>query len=218
MKDKKSVVSDVFSSVSRRYDLFLKGVTLGKIKSWQAMLLHLLGPMDRLLDIGTGTGEILIKAEKVKTKIGLDISLGMLKVAKEKCNQCYFLLGDAERIPLKDNTIDGVTLSLVYRHLLDRDQFLREAYRVLRKNGKIGILDINRFFLTDILTLFMKYVFKPLGVLLFGKDKWDFFIHSLENSLSIGQVTHELERYGFKKIAQSKELMGLVYLLVFQKI
>ncbi len=216
MSDKKSIVSDVFSKVSKRYDLFLGGVTFGRINKWQLELLSYVGSVEKLLDVGTGTGEVLLKAKQAKTKVGLDISLGMLKVAKKKCDQCHFLLGDAENLPIKEDTFDGITLSLVYRHLLDRSQFLKEAHRILKKGGKVAILDINRFFLTDLLALMMKSIFKPLGVLLFGKDKWDFFIHSLENSLSVAQVTRELESFGFRKIRESKRMMGLVYILVFE--
>ncbi len=217
MSDKKNVISDVFSTISKRYDLFLGGVTFGRINQWQLELLGYVGNVEKLLDVGTGTGEVLLKAKQAKTRVGLDISLGMLKVARKKCSQCYFLLGDAENLPVKENTFDGITLSLVYRHLLDRSQFLKEAHRILKKGGKVAILDINRFFLTDLLALMMKSIFKPLGTLLFGKDKWDFFIHSLENSLSVAQVTRELESFGFRKIRERKRMMGLVYILVFEK-
>ena len=216
MKDKKKVVADVFSVVSSKYDTFLKGITFGRIDSWQKDLLTLMGNVENLLDVGTGTGEVLIKAKSSRLRVGVDISLGMLKKAKSKCKECHFILGDAENLPFKDASFDAVCLSLVYRHLIEREGFLKEAQRVLKVGGKIALLDINRFFLTGILVILMRLI-KPLGSLIFGSDRWDFFVHSLENSLSVDQVEKEMGKYGFNKVREERRLLGLVYLLLFEK-
>ncbi len=218
MNREKRVIADVFSVVSKRYDIFLKGITLGRIDRWQEELLELLGEVEDLLDVGTGTGGVLEKARMSKLRVGIDISHAMLMKAREKCRDCYFLLADAEAMPFKERTFHAITSSLVYRHLLNRPAFLEEACRVLREGGKIAILDINRFFLTSALAFFMKSVIKPIGILIFGKDKWDFFIHSLENCLSIEEIDMEMERAGFTKNRELKRMMGLVYLLVYEKV
>jgi demethylmenaquinone methyltransferase/2-methoxy-6-polyprenyl-1,4-benzoquinol methylase len=171
-----------------------------------------------LLDVGTGTGEVLLQADLKAIRVGIDLSLSMLEVARRKCPDCSFLLADAENMPFKNSSFDAITLSLVYRHLYNRDQFLKEAQRVLKPEGRLVILDINKFWLTPLLVFFMKFPVKPLGLILFGRDKWEFFIHSLENSLSEEELKRELESNGFKVIKTQKRLYGIVYIVSAQKI
>ncbi len=213
----KRVVAEVFSAVSKKYDLFLKLITFGGIDSWQRDLLQMLSQEGNRLDVGTGTGEVLLKSQNRGLRVGMDLSLEMLRIARGKCKACRFLAGDAENMPFKEGVFGSITLSLVYRHLLNRKAFLKEAKRVLKGGGELGLLDINRFFLTPLLIFLMKYPLKPFGLMLFGKEKWDFFIHSLENSLSLEEVQKELSEEGFKVVEVQKRLFGLVYLLCCRK-
>ncbi|MFN7065297.1 MAG: class I SAM-dependent methyltransferase [Aquificaceae bacterium] len=213
----KRTVEEVFSAVSKKYDFFLNLITFGHIDQWQRNLLGLLPYEGHRLDVGTGTGEVLLKSQNRGLRVGIDLSLEMLKIAKNKCKVCKFLVADGENMPFKDKSFGSISLSLVYRHLLDRRSFLREAKRVLKEDGNIALLDISKFSLTPILVFLMKYPLKPLGLLLFGGDKWEFFIHSLENSLSIEEVNKELRGEGFEVVEVQRRLFGLVYLLLAKK-
>ncbi|RMH81214.1 MAG: methyltransferase domain-containing protein [Acidobacteria bacterium] len=212
----KKTVADVFSAVSRKYDLFLRLVTFGGIDIWQEELLSMSEGEAIHLDVGTGTGEVLLKS-KSGLRVGIDLSLDMLKVAKNKCPRCAFILADAENIPFKDESFELITLSLVYRHLLNREDFLKEARRLLKEGGELCLLDINRFSLTPFLIFLMKYPLKPLGLLLFGSERWDFFIHSLENSISVEKVQLELKTHGFETKVLKRRVLGLVYILCAYK-
>ncbi len=213
----KKTVGEVFSSVSKKYDLFLNLITFKRIDRWQRDLLSMLSPEGNRLDVGTGTGEVLLRSQNRGLRVGIDLSLEMLRLARSKCKACKFLVADAENMPFKDNTFGSISLSLVYRHLLDRRAFLKEARRTLSKGGELAMLDINRFALTPLLIFLMKYPLKPIGLFLFGREKWDFFIHSLENSLSLREVKRELEEEGFEVVEVQKRLFGLVYLLLARK-
>ncbi len=212
----KKVIGDIFSSVSRIYDSFLSAVTLRRIHSWQKEMLEYMDKGDVLIDVGTGTGEVAVKGKKIgyKTVVGLDLSYDMLRLAVTKCNDCHFMVADAENMPIRDEKADTITLSLVYRHLTDRDRFLEEARRVLKKGGKIGILDINKTALIDLLKFLSRNILKPAGILLFGKDKWEFFIHSLENSLTYDQIREELERHGFVVRKKAVKLGGAMLIII----
>jgi len=214
----KKVVADIFSSVSKYYDSFLNLVTLGRIKSWQRDMLSLLDEEGSLLDVGTGTAEVLLWSDSQGLKVGIDLSLGMLKLAKTKCKECHFVLADAENLPFRNSSFKNLTLSLVYRHLSNREEFLKEAHRVLKKGGNLAILDINKFWLTPVLVFLMKVPIKPLGILLFGGDKWEFFIHSLENSVGENELKAQLERAKFKVRKIERRLLGIVYIVVGEKV
>jgi len=213
----KRLMSQIFDEVSKLYDPFLRAITFGGINRWQKLLVEILDKEGNRLDVGTGTGEVLKKSTNRGLKVGIDLSMGMLKRAKDKCSYCYFLLADAENIPFKDLSFRTITLSLVFRHIENRRAFLKEAYRVLEKGGQIGILDINKFSGTKLLSFLMRYPLKPLGLLLFGRERWDFFLHSLENALSIDDVEKYLEEEGFRISQVKKYMLGVVYVLRAEK-
>ncbi|MCX8075757.1 MAG: class I SAM-dependent methyltransferase [Aquificaceae bacterium] len=213
----KKTVEDVFSVVSKKYDFFLNLVTFGKIDLWQRELLDMLSHEGNRLDVGTGTGEVLLKSQNRGLRVGIDLSLPMLRLAKEKCKVCHFLVGDGENMPFKEGSFSSITLSLVFRHLINRKAFLGEARRVLKEGGELALLDINRFSLKPILVFLMEFPLKPLGILLFGRDKWAFFIHSLQNALSLEEVKRELKEEGFNVVEVQRRLLGAVYLLVARK-
>lgn len=213
----KKTVEEVFSKVSKKYDLFLNLVTFGRIDLWQREMLGMLSCEGNRLDVGTGTGEVLLKSQNRGLKVGMDLSKDMLRLAKEKCKVCRFLVGDAENMPFKEGSFNSLTLSLVFRHLLDRRSFLREVRRVLKEGGELALLDINRFSLTPFLVFLMKFPLKPFGLLLFGAEKWSFFIHSLENALSLEEVKRELREEGFEVVEVQKRLLGFVYLLLARR-
>ncbi len=215
---KREVMSKVFSDIAKIYDKFLHFITLGRIDKWQKDLIYAMGEDESWLDVGTGTAEVLKKLKKSKLKVGIDVAYGMLKVAKDKCKTCYFVLADAESMPFKDEVFDRISLSLVFRHLENQNKFLKEARRTLRRGGLVGILDIRMFFLTKVLTLLMKTLFLPFGILIFGRDKWKFFIESLSKSFTLSEVSEILKKNGFEVIQTKNHLFGIIYIVVAKKI
>ncbi len=209
-------VAGIFSQISGVYDRFLGFVSGGRIHRWQRTLIEKLGRGENILDIGTGTGEVLIKSGNFfkGLRIGLDPAEGMLRRAEEKCPECRFVMGVGESLPFKDAVFDAVALSLVFRHLEDQRSFLREANRVLKEGGRIGILDIRRMRGTGPLIWLMRTLIKPVGLAIFGKDKWDFFIHSIEKSYTPEEISKMLGDTGFKVDYTVKKMFGLVLIVV----
>ena len=94
------------------------------------------------LDIGVGTGRMVTPlSSQGLNVIGLDISEGMLRVAKGKGIPIVY--GDARRIPFKDETFDVAIASRVLIHLSDPACY-HEASRVLRKNGTFVFDTLNK--------------------------------------------------------------------------
>ncbi len=210
----KEVMASVFSGVARVYDRFVSLITFGGIHRWQRRLIELMGERENWLDVGTGTGEVLKKLKSSHLKVGIDIAPEMLRVAKEKCGECHFLVADGENMPFKDKSFDRISLSLVFRHLENQERFLKEAKRVLRKGGRVGLIDIRKFAGNKVLLLLMKTILLPIGLLIFGRDKWEFFIHSVENSFSLEEVEEIFRREGFRRVASETTFFGLVFIFV----
>ncbi|AAC06632.1 class I SAM-dependent methyltransferase [Aquifex aeolicus] len=213
----KEIMAKVFSGASKVYDFFVSLATFGGIHRWQKELIERMGEEGNWLDVGTGTGEVLLKLKNSDLKVGIDLALGMLRRAKEKCGDCYFLLADAENMPFKDKSFDRVSLSLVFRHLENKEKFLEEAKRVGKEKVRVGIIDIGRFKGTGVLILLMKTLLLPVGLLFFGRDKWEFFIKSLKESLSPEETRSMFTSFGFKEIYFSRKFLGLIYIQVFEK-
>jgi len=116
----------------------------------EAALLAALPPrIDRLLDIGTGTGRLLeLLAPRATSAIGIDASREMLALARARLTErglgghCAVRQGDLYRLPFPDAAFDAVTLQMVLHYLEDPAAALAEAARVLRPEGTLVIADL----------------------------------------------------------------------------
>ena len=115
----------------------------------------------KILDIATGTGDFAIAALKLNPTeiVGLDISSGMLEVGKKKMlhkkiNHIIDMqLGDSENIPFETDYFDALTVGFGVRNFENLEKGLSEMLRVVRKDGKIVILEFSK----------PKYFFKCVG-------------------------------------------------------
>jgi ubiquinone/menaquinone biosynthesis C-methylase UbiE len=91
-----------------------------------------------MIDIGCGDGTItkqLAKSIGAKEVWGVDISERSLAMARSKGIKTLKLDVNHEMLPFPDNTVDVVTGIEIIEHLINPDNFLKEAYRVLKDNG-----------------------------------------------------------------------------------
>ena len=97
-------------------------------------------PVDRLLDLGCGTG-FFAKALKTRshTLVGLDISEGMLRRARDTGAVAHWLCGDAENLPVANGSIDQVFSSLAIQWCENLTRLAKELSRVLRPGGEAAI-------------------------------------------------------------------------------
>jgi ubiquinone/menaquinone biosynthesis C-methylase UbiE len=95
----------------------------------------------RVLDLGCGTGGFArALAQRLQAKvIGVDIAAHLLRHAAVQSSQLplWWVLGQAEALPLADRTVDRVLMSLVLHQIAHRQQALKEVHRVLRPGGRV---------------------------------------------------------------------------------
>lgn len=106
---------------------------------------------DVVLDLGSGAGfDTFLAAKKVgKTGkvIGVDMTEEMIRKAREnKQKHGYrnveFRLGDIENLPVESNSIDVIISNCVINLAPDKKRVFEEAYRVLKKDGRMYVSDI----------------------------------------------------------------------------
>lgn len=161
--DKQRLVSSVFSSVARRYDLMNDLMSLRVHRLWKDAFVKDMSPTGamRILDCAGGTGDIAFRiADHVERNGGwanndagisvCDISSDMLKVGKEKALQTghlqhiSFVIGDAERLPFADEYFDIYAISFGMRNVPRPNLALKEALRVLKPGGRFIMLEFGK--------------------------------------------------------------------------
>ena len=106
---------------------------------------------DIVLDLGSGAGiDCFLASNKVGPTgkvIGIDMTEKMIQKARENAKKynfknVEFRQGDIEKLPIEDNSIDVIISNCVINLAPDKLKVFKEAYRVLKKNGKMCFSDI----------------------------------------------------------------------------
>ncbi len=125
------------------------GLAHGEIE--RAVLERLPERVQRLLDIGTGTGRMLqVIAPRAGSMLGIDASRAMLALARTRLAEQPGLrhaavrLGDMYRLELPDGHFDAVLMQMVLHYATEPAKALAEAARVLAPGGRLIVVDLAR--------------------------------------------------------------------------
>ncbi|OUW34301.1 MAG: bifunctional demethylmenaquinone methyltransferase/2-methoxy-6-polyprenyl-1,4-benzoquinol methylase [Flavobacteriaceae bacterium TMED179] len=150
-ESKKNQVTQMFNSISQTYDTSNRLITFGLDLIWRKKVISIVKKQkhETILDIATGTGELVIALAKLKTKkiVGLDISQKMLNIGKQKViskkleNRVEMRLGDSENLDYEDSCFDVVTVAFGVRNFENLEKGLQEIKRVLKPSGILLVLE-----------------------------------------------------------------------------
>jgi len=228
-KSKKEFVKYIFNDISTTYDFLNHFLSLGIDIVWRKKFIKSLGFIkdDKVLDVATGTGDVAfaIKKKYKSEIIGLDLSINMLDIARKKSkkmniNDIMFIEGDAEKLPFDDNTFDKLVISYGLRNLGDCKKGLKEFYRVLKPNSKVGILEFLHPKSTIMAKLF-KFYFNnilPRIASLFSNSKaYRYLPESVENFMTPDELKSILEEVGFNNVSCKNLTFGITTIVNAEK-
>jgi demethylmenaquinone methyltransferase/2-methoxy-6-polyprenyl-1,4-benzoquinol methylase len=151
---KKEQVAKMFNNISPKYDLLNHLLSLGIDIHWRKKAIKLLKNENpkTILDIATGTGDFAIQALDLNPDkvIGVDISDGMLDIGREKLirkrlnDRITLENGDSENLKFEDNIFDAVIVAFGVRNFENLHSGLSGMHRVLRKNGRVVVLEFSK--------------------------------------------------------------------------
>ena len=181
---KKEQVANMFNNISGTYDFLNHFLSLGIDIIWRKKAIGELKALkpQKMLDVATGTGDFAFEAIKIlkpKEIIGVDISVGMLEVAKKKIIErglshiFSVQQGDSEGLLFEDHTFDAITVAFGVRNYENLEKGLADMLRVLKPGGKIVVLEFSKprvFPIKQIYSFYFKRITPFFGGL-FSKDK-----------------------------------------------
>jgi demethylmenaquinone methyltransferase/2-methoxy-6-polyprenyl-1,4-benzoquinol methylase len=139
-------VRSMFDRIAPVYDVMNRVMTAGLDQRWRRLTVQAaVRPGDRVLDACCGTGDLAVAARKAgATVVGLDFSEPMLERARRKDDAIEWVQGDLLELPFEDASFDAATVGFGVRNVADLERALAELRRVLRPDGRVGILEITR--------------------------------------------------------------------------
>ncbi|MCX2479168.1 bifunctional demethylmenaquinone methyltransferase/2-methoxy-6-polyprenyl-1,4-benzoquinol methylase UbiE [Pedobacter sp. MC2016-15] len=180
---KKEQVATMFNNISGTYDFLNHFLSAGIDIIWRKKAIRELSALKPkvMLDVATGTGDFAFEAIKILAPekiIGVDISVGMLDVARKKIAernlQHVFSVqtGDSEGLKFEDNHFDAITVAFGVRNYENLEKGLSDMLRVLKPGGKIVILEFSKptaFPVKQSYNFYFKHLLPVFGKL-FSKD------------------------------------------------
>jgi ubiquinone/menaquinone biosynthesis C-methylase UbiE len=134
---KKENVVDIYNLIAKRYSK-----TFSKPTSYIEDFLKLLPARGKILDLGCGVGvDSGFAASKGFIVTGIDLSKGMLKIAKSKYTNVDFHLGDMRKIKFPNGYFDGIIASFSLIHITKKElpEIIEKINKLLKSNGLLYI-------------------------------------------------------------------------------
>jgi demethylmenaquinone methyltransferase/2-methoxy-6-polyprenyl-1,4-benzoquinol methylase len=217
-RERASYVQKMFTRIARRYDLMNRLMTGGQDVRWRKRVIELARLKDNsfLLDLGTGTGDLAREAlgQFPQAKIiAADFTLEMMRVGQKR-GALDFSSADALHLPFSDSSFDAVVSGFLMRNVIDLQKALQEQYRVLKKRGRIVILDTTRpkkNILSPFIWLHMHFIIPTLGGLLTGaKEAYRYLPETTEGFVTAEDLASRMAAVGFKKIGYQRLMFGTI--------
>ena len=148
-----------------------------------------------ILDAGCGSGystKLIAARYSPKELVAFDLMPEQIELAKKRCKQSKFFIGDVTKINLSPNKYDAVFVFGILHHVPERKKALKEIYRVLKPEGILLIEEVNKRGVNFV-------------------EKYLHFYHPEDSRFDWLQFTEELKFVGFDIVEESKIIFSIFH-------
>lgn len=220
-------VRAMFGRVAHRYDLANHLLSFNIDRLWRARTVRRVRPIlerpnPRVLDICCGTGDLVMALQRAcpRPVLGSDFCHPMLvaaraKAARQRASSLLFE-SDALRLPVRDASLDLITVAFGFRNLANYEEGLREMRRALRPGGMAAILEFSQPSNAVFGALYGFYSRRLLpwigGLLTGSRDAYLYLPESIRKFPAAPQLAEDMRRAGFAHVTYERLTGGIVAL------
>ena len=220
-------VRGMFDGIARRYDLANHLLSANVDRAWRARTVRRVRPIldradARVLDICCGTGDLALALAGHHAVLGSDFSHPMLRVANRKIAKkgapVSVFEADALYLPLRDASLDLITVAFGFRNLANYQAGLAEMRRVLRPGGAAAILEFsqpsNPAF-AAVYNFYSRRILPRIGEAITGaRHAYEYLPESVRKFPSAKDLAAEMRAAGFNGVEFETMTGGIVALHV----
>ncbi|MBD9593016.1 MULTISPECIES: bifunctional demethylmenaquinone methyltransferase/2-methoxy-6-polyprenyl-1,4-benzoquinol methylase UbiE [unclassified Ensifer] len=228
--EKQPLVNDVFHKVAKRYDIMNDVMSAGLHRAWKDAMIAALNPPRRegyrTLDVAGGTCDIafrIIEASDRKAhSTVLDINGSMLAVGAERAEKkklsanLDFVEANAEDLPFEANTFDAYTIAFGIRNVPRIDVALKEAYRVLKRGGRLLVLEFSEVEMPLLDRFYDAWSFNAIpkfGKLITGDEApYQYLVESIRKFPNQKDFATMIKEAGFSRVSFTNYTGGIAAL------
>lgn len=216
-------MASMFDDVSARYDLLNQLMTLGQDGAWrEAMWRGVPEDARVVLDLCTGSGVSLPGLQRPgRLLLGMDVSFAMLEAARDRYGAAGWgpriVCADGFRLPLRDGSVDAITVAFGVRNLRPRTAALAELARVLKPGGVLAVLEATAPApgpLRPLLAAYVRHGIPLLGRLSPDPSAYRYLSESIFEFGSGPEFERDLTAGGFTVVRRQAFLLGATRLWV----
>ncbi|HVF37533.1 MAG TPA: class I SAM-dependent methyltransferase [Sphingomicrobium sp.] len=215
-------VGGVFSSVARHYDLMNDLMSGGMHRVWKNRFVAKVKPRpgELVLDMAGGTGDIAFRMAEHGARVTVgDINPDMLEAGRKRAEKSRFAglswqVENAEKLSFADGSFDAYTIAFGIRNVTDIPAALREAYRVLKRGGRLYVLEFSTSEWPGFGELYDRYsqhIIPKVGKAVAGdEDSYRYLVESIRRFPRMEEFRRMIGEAGFKSTSVEPILGGLV--------
>lgn len=235
-EEKTQKVIGVFDSVASSYDIMNDLMSAGLHRLWKDHLVRKIRPRAGLhyLDVAGGTGDIAFRIRKALqtsppraggieggSRITLcDLNTEMLAVGRDRAmdlgytHDFEWVTGNAESLPLPDDSVDVYTIAFGLRNVTHIDTALTEALRVLKPGGRFYCLEFSRVhepFLARLYDAYSYNIIPKIGeIVAKDRDSYQYLVESIRKFPPQKELQKRMEFAGFGRCRFENLALGIV--------
>lgn len=234
---KQEKIVSMFNDIAGTYDVANRVLSMGIDKSWRTKAcnktfeLYQNNPIEKIVDVACGTGDMILFWKKtaqknnieIKNIVGVDPSVGMMEVGKQKLPDVKFIEAGASEMPLENDSADIISISYGIRNVVARQEAFHEFSRVLKKDGLVVISEFTKNkkekLLDHVTDFYMNKILPTLGGLISkNKEAYTYLPNSIDEFLTTENLCKELKIAGLEPVHVKAFSMNISTLIIARKV